>query len=88
VLRVRDNPAAARVVRHAIHRANMKYTANPNTPLAVLVPFPSMQRVLGPVPDRWLDLLGLSGEAAVPQWLFTNWTLMRQHTSKQVPCNA
>jgi hypothetical protein len=44
-----------------------------------------IQRVLGPIPDRWLDLLGLSGEAAVPQWLFTNWTLVRQHTTKQVP---
>jgi hypothetical protein len=66
----------------------MKYTANVYTPLVVVAPLPRIQRVLGPIPDRWLDLLGLSGEAAVSQWLFTNWTLVRQHTSKQVPCNA
>jgi hypothetical protein len=66
----------------------MKYTANAYTPLPIVPHFPCIQRVLGPIPDRWLDLLGLSGEASVPQWLFTNWTLVRQHTSKQVPCNA
>jgi hypothetical protein len=65
-----------------------EYTANAYTPLAVVSPFLFIQRVLGPIPDRWLDLLALSGEAAVPQWLFTNWTLVRQHTSKQVPCSA
>jgi hypothetical protein len=43
-----------------------------------------LQRIAAQFPARWLDLMGMHGAERVPQWLFANWTLIRQHDDKQV----
>lgn len=69
---------AKQVSKRAGAAASKNYVCNASLCLLKL------QTVAEGIPASWLGLMGVSEAPRVPSWLFTNGTLVRAHTEKQV----